>query len=128
AISSYFSDVGISMPWVAFERWLGKVEDEVTDDAPRGDAPGSTYSPEQLRACHSLVLDHIMHALLLRKRQAPVLKLLEEIFSCILQFAKCTRAPLAETDGGGPDVGGLYQSFRKKVGVFITVCRGLNEK
>lgn len=122
------------MPWEGFERWLDKVQSEVTDDdVPGGRPPGGTYSPERLRACHSLVLDHIMHALLLRKRQQPVLKLLEEIFACILQFAKRTREYAVRGDddsgpGPGPDVGDLYRSFKKKVGVFITVCKGLTEK
>ncbi|MBE3047963.1 hypothetical protein IMZ48_36725, partial [Candidatus Bathyarchaeota archaeon] len=76
AVSGYFVDVGISMPWGAFERWLDRVQGEVTGDGPAGEQAGA-YSPDRLRACHSMVLDHIMHALLLRKRQQPVLQLLE---------------------------------------------------
>ncbi|SPO05974.1 uncharacterized protein DNG_08663 [Cephalotrichum gorgonifer] len=135
AVSSYFVDVGISMTWEGFESWLDKVQGEVTGDGdndPLGELPGGTCSPERLRASHSLVLDHIMHALLLRKRQQPVLKLLEEIFGCILQFAKRIReydaAEAGGSSGSGPEVVDLYGTFKKKVGVFITVCRGLNEK
>lgn len=121
AVAGYFSDVGIATPWAAFEGWLDRVQGEVTGGEPLGD-PAEACGPEKLRACHSLVLDHVMHALLLRKRQQPVMKLLEEIFGCVLQFAKRMRGE------SGDDVGGLYRSFRKKVEVFITVCRGLGEK
>lgn len=122
AVGGYFADVGISMPWAAFEGWLDRVQGEVTGDEPLGNPADGTCGPERLRMCHSLVLDHVMHALLLRKRQQPVMKLLEEIFGCVLQFAKRMRGE------SGPDVGDLYRSFRKKVEVFITVCRGLGEK
>lgn len=126
AVSGYFLDVGISMPWEAFELWMDRVQGEVSGNRPvEEQPPGGTCSPERLRACHSLVLDHIMHALLLRKRQQPVLRLLEEIFACILQFAKRLRSGAADA---GLDIRELYKTFRKKVEVFITVCRGLSEK
>ncbi|PKS08926.1 hypothetical protein jhhlp_003539 [Lomentospora prolificans] len=127
SISSYFVDVGISQPWRAFAIWLDKVEKDVVD----GQTSGTPHSPERLRLCHSVILDHIMHAVLLRKRQQPVMKLLDEIFASILQFAKRTKTTLsttAEEQDNGPEVGDLYSGFRKKVEVFITVCRGLTEK
>ena len=126
AVSGYFIDVGISMPWKAFEQWLDGVQREVTGDGPLEDQAGEAYSPERLRACQSLVLDHVMHALLLRKRQQPVLKLLEEIFDCILQFDKQLRGgPAGDASSGAVE---LYKTFRKKVEVFVTVCKGLGEK
>ncbi|KEZ41093.1 Gamma-tubulin complex component gcp6 [Scedosporium apiospermum] len=128
SIASYFVDVGISKTWRAFEFWLDKVEKNVVgDDDDRNDEKGTRHSPERLRLCHSLILDHIMHALLLRKRQQPVLALLEEIFTSVLQFAKRVRTTLDDAEEG-PEVGDLYGAFRKKVEVFITVCRGLAEK
>jgi hypothetical protein len=70
---------------------------------------------------------------MLRKRQRPVLKLLEEIFSTVLQFAKRWRNWAQQSNGNndeetGPAVGDLYTRFRKRLEVFITVCRGLSEK
>lgn len=128
AVSGYFADVGISMPWEAFGQWLDRVQGEITGNGLlEGQREGGGYTPERLRMCHSLVLDRIMHALLLRKRQQPVLKLLEEIFACILQFSKRLRSEAAGANGK-PDVRELYKTFRKKVEVFITVCKGLSEK
>jgi hypothetical protein len=72
-----------------------------------------------------------MFALLLRKRQQPVMKLLEEIFALILQFSKHSRdraLGIKRKVGADEEVKDMYLRFRKKVGVFITVCRGLSEK
>ena len=123
SLSAYFGDVGISAPWKAFEGWLDGVQKDL--ELASQPSSGVIHSPERLRACHSLILDRIILALLLRKRQQPVLKLLGEIFETILQFAKICRNP---TGNESPDIGRLYQLFRKKVEVFITVCKGLSEK
>src|SRR6266542_2901013 len=72
-----------------------------------------------------------MFALLLRKHQQPVLKLLEEIFTIILQFSKHSRQRalgLKRKIGGDDEIREMYIRFKKKVGIFITVCRGLSEK
>jgi Gamma tubulin complex component C-terminal len=77
------------------------------------------------------VVDRITFALLLRKRQQPVMQLLQDIFGLILQFSKLSRqrALGMEREIGTDDqIKEVYQAFRKKVGVFISVCRGLNEK
>jgi hypothetical protein len=123
SLSAYFVDAGISSPWKAFEGWLDKVQADL-ELAPQASS-WVIHSPERLRACHSLILDRIMLALLLRKRQQPVLKLLSEIFETILQFAKICRTP---TGDDSPEVGDLYKLFRKRVEVFVTVCKGLSEK
>ena len=99
-------------------------------------------SPDELRAEHERMLDHVMHTLLLRKRQQAVMRLLEEIFTLILRFSRLTHlagrgrsatgvSKTGEGGGGGgadPSFRELYGAFRKKVDVFITVCRGLSEK
>ena len=58
------------------------------------------------------------------------MNLLEEIFTLILQFSKHSRerAIGLQKDSANDDLKTLYLRFRKKVGVFITVCRGLSEK
>jgi hypothetical protein len=59
------------------------------------------------------------------------LKLLEEIFALILQFSKHSSERalgIKRKVGGDDEVRDMYLKFRKKVGVFITVCRGLSEK
>lgn len=129
-ISSYFFDVGIDATWRIFERKLDKLDvkidmqDEVT-------VLSQHEGLDQLRDYHGRVLDRIMFSLFLRKRQQPIMKLLEEIFTLILQFAKHSREQaLGEEKSIGVDseVKDMYLRFRKKVEVFITVCRGLSEK
>ncbi|KAK2023084.1 Spc97/Spc98 family protein [Colletotrichum zoysiae] len=130
SLSSYIFDTGIEMPWQAFEELLDKAE----SDLQSGDyqtLSGSVLSPDRLREHHSRVLDRIMLALLLRKRQQPVLKLLDDIFRVILKFAKYSRL---RADGqrsrsqDGTTARALYKNFKRNVEVFITVCKGLSEK
>lgn len=121
-IAAYFFDTGVELPWKHFQSWLDQIEVELKED----DASLSqehNYSPDRLRNYYEGTLDNIMLSLLLRKRQQPVLKLLEDIFKVILQFAKKARQEDLEQEAAD-----LYRSFRKKVDVFITVCRGLSEK
>jgi hypothetical protein len=85
-------------------------------------------SPDVVRERQERVLDDIMGVLFLRKRQAPVLALLEEIFGVVLRFVRGLRVGWGEQAGTGETPEELYRLFRKKVEVFITVCRGLGEK
>jgi len=129
-VSGYFFDTGIDATWRIFERKLDQVEKRINDDADHL-VLGQNEGLDKLREYHERVLDRIMFALLLRKRQQPVMKLLEEIFTLILHFAKHSRSrALGVQRRVGPDleVKEMYLKFRKKVEVFITVCRGLSEK
>lgn len=129
-ITSYFLDTGVAIPWQAFEAKLDKIQKDLND--PRASiSEGKTESPDRIRELHALVLDRILFALFLKKRQQPVLKLLEDIFSGILQYAKYSRAQAlgkAQQDSQFQDAEGLYRKFKRNVQIFITVCRGLTEK
>ncbi|KAJ6444468.1 Helicase-like transcription factor [Purpureocillium lavendulum] len=129
SVASYFLDSGVAIPWRAFERRLDKVRAELDDDEVTG--PAKLQSPDQLRELHSQVIDGIMFALFLRKRQQPVLKVLEDLFAIILQYAEWSRLHAlgrgAQTSGEA-EAAKLYTQFKKKMQVFITVCRGLSEK
>lgn len=128
-VARYFFDTGINKPWHCFEAWLDKVEKGLDDPAGDATRPSSvTISPDRLGEQHERTLDDIMAALLLKKRQQPVLRLLEEIFSLTLRFAKQARLRAVGTALEGQDMAGLYGTFREKVEVFITVCRGMSEK
>ncbi|TEA20835.1 Spindle pole body component alp6 [Colletotrichum sidae] len=130
SLSSYMFDTGIEVPWQAFNSLLEEVELDLRS-ADGGADSGPVLSPDRLREHHSQVLDRIMLALLLRKRQQPVLKLLEDIFRVILGFAKYARL---KADGrkvrfrNDTAAQSLYKNFRRNVEVFVTVCRGLSEK
>ncbi|KAK3324248.1 Spc98 family-domain-containing protein [Cercophora scortea] len=140
-LAAYFFDTGISAPWLTFETWLKRVESELSGDSETTpdahdpvDMSTKNCSPDMVRDRQEQVLDDIMLALFLRKRQQPVLKLLEEIFTVILRFAKQVRV----RGPGGVEAKGkqnqaetaekLYAAFREKVEVFLSVCKGLGEK
>ncbi|PMD47517.1 hypothetical protein L207DRAFT_478655 [Hyaloscypha variabilis F] len=129
-VCGYFFDTGIEATWRIFERKLDQVEKRI---GMEGDniTLGQNEGLDKLRDYHERVLDKIMFALLLRKRQQPVLKLLEEIFALILQFAKHSRAMTVDIQSKSDaedEVKEIYVKFQKKVRIFITVCRGLSEK
>jgi hypothetical protein len=130
SVSGYFFDTGIEATWRIFDRKLDQIEARINHD---GDnlTLGQNEGLDKLRDYHECVLDRIMFALLLRKRQRPVMQLLEEIFGLVLQFSKHSRERalgVKRKVGADDEVREMYLRFRKKVGVFITVCRGLSEK
>lgn len=130
SVCGYFFDTGIDATWRIFERKLDQIEERINDDNDNITL-GQNEGLDKLRDYHERLLDRIMFALLLRKRQQPVLKLLEEIFTLILQFSKHSRQRalgLKRKIGGDDEVREMYIRFKKKVGIFITVCRGLSEK
>ncbi|KAI0152188.1 Spc97/Spc98 family protein [Hypoxylon sp. NC0597] len=129
SVSAYFFDTGIEMPWRRFSNWLEGVETSLTKT--EFDPKTRILSPDELRDEHERMLDHIMHTLLLRKRQQPVMKLLEDIFTLILKFSKVARLEASgrrESEPQESSPKALYDAFKKKVDVFITVCRALLEK
>ena len=122
AISGYFFD-GVQASWSILERKLDDIERALDRNGPE--------SLADLRDFHEQVLDRMMFTLILRKRQAQVMKLLEEIFSLILQFAKHIRSKacgLSEVADSTSDIRQIYDKFKKKVRVLISVCRGLSER
>ncbi|KAI1775323.1 Spc98 family-domain-containing protein [Hypoxylon cercidicola] len=131
SISAYFLETGVEMPWQRFENWLGDIQVGLTKSEHEPDKT-RILSPEEVREEHERMLDRIMHTLLLRKRQQPIMKLLEDIFALILKFSKIARSEALgqETSSKGvpSSYKSLYDAFKKKVDVFITVCRGLLEK
>lgn len=126
SVARYIHDTGIDKPWRAFEAWLDRVESELK--ATNANPQSFAVSPDKLGEQHERTLDEIMAALLLRKRQQPVLILLEEIFGLILRFAKQTTQRSQGMEVSERDVAALYAQFRSKVEVFVSVCRGMSEK
>ena len=130
SVAAYFLDTGVDVPWRAFERRLDKIEADL--DSPGEDgSPERLQSPGQLLGLHSSVIDQIVLSLFLRKRQKPILGILENIFNLILRFAKYSRLRALGEDVervGEDEQTALYRDFRKEVQLFITVCRGLTEK
>lgn len=107
--------------WVAFEAKLDDIEASIECYVVGQKMEGV----HRLRTLHEEVLDRILASCLLRKRQESVMELLEEIWRIVLQFASIVK------HGQGNDEGGfrnMYETWRKKVRVFITVCRGLQDQ
>ena len=126
-VATYFFEIGVIAPWERFETWLDSAETEI--NSKKGAGGAENYSPDLLRDRQEQVLDEIMSTLLLRKRQQPVLKLLEETFTVILRFAKQIRLQHHAVKETNPDsLATLYSTFTKKVEVFLAVCKGLGEK
>jgi hypothetical protein len=129
SIASYFMDTGIALPWQAFVAKLDEIETSLKRAQSTGGGLEDLESPEQLQIFHSRVLKSIMSALFLRKRQEPILQLVMDILSLILQFSKQHHA--VGSKGGileGEQFISLYKQLKKKIQIFITVCRGLGER
>ncbi|KAF4996775.1 hypothetical protein FGRMN_4339 [Fusarium graminum] len=132
-ITSFFMDAGVAIPWEAFEAKLDKVQADLKSPSHVRNTPDKVESPDRLREFHSRVLDRIMLSLFLRKRQQPVLKLLDEIFSTVLEYAKFSRTKAigksqTTTPGETQELQRLYRNFKQRVQIFMTVCRALTEK
>ena len=122
AICRYFFN-GVQANWDILRQRLEGI-DKALD---REDTSGID-SLHKLREFHENLLDRLLFTLLLRRRQAQVMKLLEEIFSLILVFARHTRTEAMGSSNFKTDLRGTYEKFKKKVRVFIDVCRGLSER
>ena len=125
SLSNYLF-TGVKTHWLELHTKLAAVEASMEDGWSGGE------SLQELRDCHERTLDRIMTTLLLRKRQAEVLALVEEIFTMILQFARLV-TPSDGLDGRSEDdsveaMSELHGKFRKKVRTFVQTCRGLSEQ
>jgi len=118
--AAYFFDTGVGETWDAFEAYLDDVERRLELEDDVGDLGKRVgEGVESLREAHEACLDQILFTLLLRKRQQPVMAVLEEIFDLVLLFSQqCVR-------GGLEEVAVLYERFSSKAAVFLNVCRGL---
>lgn len=121
--------MGVAATWQLFEKKLDETERRMSVDEFAG--LGQNEGLDGLRQYHEKVLDRIMFSLLLRKRQKPVLDILEEIFVQILAFARYSRDKAAGRNrkvGRDQEVQAMYAIFHKKVLVFVDVCRGMTER
>ncbi len=112
--------------WNLFERQLDSLQKRTEQHAI-----SEHEGLDKLRDMHEKMLDGMMFGCLLRKRQEAVMGLLEEIFELILGFTKRVRAhslPKMDSDDESDQREELYRKWKKKVKVFVAVCRGLSER
>ncbi|KAL9580007.1 MAG: hypothetical protein Q9212_004750 [Teloschistes hypoglaucus] len=123
-IFSYFSD-SINEIWMAFEHRLDAIEAQLDNYEVGRKLDGISG----VRTLHEEVLDRILAACLLRRRQAKVMGLLEEILGLVLKFAgMLRRAGEGKEVEDDKAVEELYALFKRKSRVFLTVIRGLQEQ
>ncbi|KAI3317455.1 hypothetical protein HD806DRAFT_515121 [Xylariaceae sp. AK1471] len=130
SMATYFFDTGIQTSWLQFEKWFDGIQSDLAQvDMDTLDT--RVVSPDEVREEQEKMLDRIMNVLLLRKRQQPILALLEEIFRLILRFSRQVQLEVGgkvEGNASSVIIQELYETFKKKVEVFVTVCRGISEK
>ena len=117
-IYGYFLD-GIYTNWTIFLQKLDAIESYVDefDCAVK-------HGLENLHAFHETVLDRIMFGLLLRTRQKQVMKLLKEVFSSVLVFARLSISDDLTQEG----IESLYARFQTKVRLFVALCRASSDQ
>lgn len=126
-VCGYMFETGVGSTWKKFDEKLADIERKLCGDEEGLEGEGL----ERLRGYHESILDRIMFATLTRKRQAPVMKLVEDIFVAVLGFAKYSHERASGRKlgtMGEKELAELYKVFRRRVGIFISVCRGLSEK
>ena len=149
----YVFEIAIGTTWRGFESRLDAIEAilDATTSSPSltatststsshgggmrmggGLGLGGEFSLTRLHQIHGKVLDRILFCALLRRRQRPVMVLLEGIFGHILQFAKYSRERAEGTRGRDDEedrtIEEMYYRFRNRVKTFVDVVKGLSEK
>ena len=126
-LCAHFMDNGVNANWSLYENELTDLDHRLNGDIEVYELD-SFPSLHQLQVRHERVLDDILFALLLRKRQKQAMKLLEEILESILLFAKRERLAYGMEQNEKPDLFSTYRDFRKKVGLLIIACRRVSQR
>lgn len=86
ALADYCHNTAIGVCWKRFEGILLDVETHINNkDYDR--TLQLVKSQDYLRALHERTLDKLLHALLLKRRQAGARQILEDLFTLVLRFA-----------------------------------------
>ena len=126
-LCAHFMDNGVNAIWSRYENELADLDRQL-DGNIEVDRLDSFPTLHLLQIRHERVLNDILFALLLRKRQKQAMKLLEEILELILLFAKREGLAYGMKQDEKPELLGIFREFRKKVGLLITACRRVSQK
>ncbi|MCJ1287977.1 hypothetical protein MMC26_007330 [Xylographa opegraphella] len=129
-INEYFFAVAIGSNWSGFESDIADIERKLDNDETAY-LISSHEGIHKLHIRHEEVLNCMLFGLLLRKRQAHAMMVLEEIFRTILRFVKTKPETDADQLRGLPSTNSkqdMYHQFRNNVRIFIEVCKGLSDK
>ena len=113
-VCSYLFE-NVTSIWSAFSWKLDKLERRIE----RYEI-GEHDRLSRVRDMHEGMLEEMMVALSLRKRHVIMMEPLEEIFGIVLSFAK--------NEDVGKDMNDEYERFRKKVLLFVEICREMSER
>ncbi|KAF8426891.1 Spc98 family-domain-containing protein [Tirmania nivea] len=125
SFAAYIWEIAIGATWRGFGSRLDEIQAALEVEAGGGSPSGIgalslCLSLAGLTATHGKVLDRMMFLAFLRRRQQPVMNVIEEILGLVLEFAK-------GVEGEERIVDEMYYRFRRKVKMFGDVVRGLSE-
>ncbi|KAF2231048.1 hypothetical protein EV356DRAFT_452704 [Viridothelium virens] len=126
SIASHFFTIGISTPWRQFNTYCLELERRLTDADYLDHIKTLGASISAVREAHEMMLGKMMTALFLRKRQARVMRALEEVFDAILKLTGCLRDERQSQEADL--VRELYVNFRRAIRDFLSACRRTGEK
>ena len=126
-VCGYFFDIAIGSTWDRFEANMKEIEDKLDNDEVALEV-SVQEGLHRLKERHEEMLERMMFALLLRKRQERALEALEDVCGLVLDFARMDKEGGYEDAGKSEKGRDLYGSFRDKVTIFIQICKGLVEK
>jgi Gamma tubulin complex component C-terminal len=120
-LAAYSSEDAIGVPSARFQELLKDVEDAID----RGDFEGTIAkagSLSRLERLHDELLDRVIRALFLDRRQAQVRAVLDDIFALILRFS-CTTRRGEHDEEKTSDTKVMHVEFKKKVGRVVRYLR-----
>ncbi|KAJ9608103.1 hypothetical protein H2200_007091 [Cladophialophora chaetospira] len=126
-IADYCHNTAIGTHWTRFEAVLTSAKSHL-DSQRYEETLRAVTSLDHLRACHERTLDNILHALMLKQKQARPRQILEGIYNLILQFAVEQRHTDSE-DTGKADMNSksLQERFRAQVLQFIEALGSMKQ-
>jgi hypothetical protein len=117
-LAEYTANFAIRVAWARLQDLVDKVE-RCLDCNDFDGAIAMAGSLQRLTDIHDGVLESILRALCLDRKQVQVRILLEDVFGLILRFAAMVRADDATTKDHNGEVHAMYKEFRKQVGRFV---------
>lgn len=125
SLAHYLTVTAVGSHWNAFAATLSDIESQLRDNAEL------TISIDRLRQYHEKTLDKMLTASFLRSRQAPILHLVESIFSQIILFARKLRSNSRDSylsASSQEDLKRDYRKLHKGISVFMQTVALLSEK
>lgn len=124
SLADYTVNVAIAVPWDKFERTIRNIERCLA----RNDYDGTLSlvgGLDSLRRLHEDTLDEMMRAMFLKKKQSEAMRLLEDLFEIILQFAATVRQA---RKGDSGEISGMHEEFRKRIAKLIGSLQSLGSE